>query len=310
MVVAPGLKTNWDAIPGLIEGLADTNGPVASTYGPESATKMSRNVKAFTKGTAIFTQPAGTIKCAGAPQKMMWMALSSWKKAGTRNKMDIVFATGMPTFFGVAKYSKALTALGEKRGVKAEYSTNLVSIDNASRTATFALADGTKVDRKFDLLHVVPPQGPHPFIKNSPIADADGWVAADPATTQHPKYPNIFAIGDGAGLPTSKTAAAVSAQAPVLVHNLLAQMEGKPLPAKYDGYSSCPLLTGHGELILAEFKYGGVPKESFAWLMGSQDKPRLLYYLLKKDFFPWIYWVSFVKGTWFGATGFLRPAAK
>lgn len=109
-------------------------------------------------------------------------------------------------------------------------------------------------------------------------------------------------------------------QAPVLVDNLRAHMDGVALPAKYDGYASCPLLTGHNELMLAEFKYGGVPKETFASWFGSQDIPRAIYYYLKKwvcpgsllfcsaffadvtclplrrrDFFPRVYWASAVK---------------
>ncbi|KAL8286642.1 hypothetical protein RQP46_004170 [Phenoliferia psychrophenolica] len=310
LVVAPGLKTNWAGIPGLAEGVADPTGPVSSIYSAEGAEKTFKNVQNLKSGTAIFTQPAGVIKCAGAPQKVMWMALSTWKKAGIRDAVAMTFATGMPAMFAVPKYAKALNALREQRGVEGHFTTNLVSIDNASRTATFALADGSKIEKKFDLLHAVPPQGPLDFIKNSPLADAVGWVSVDQQTTQHTAYPNVFSLGDGSSLPTSKTAAAISAQAPVLVANLVSLMEGKPLEAKYDGYTSCPLLTGHNELMLAEFKYAAEPKESFSWIMGSQDKPRFLFYLLKKDFFPFIYWSSFLKGTWFGASGFFRPAMK
>lgn len=80
-------------------------------------------------------------------------------------------------------------------------------------------------------------------------ADEAGWVAVNNATTQSTKFANIFSLGDASSMPNSKTAAAITSQAPVLVDNIRAAYDGKELPAKYDGYASCPLLTGHNELM-------------------------------------------------------------
>ncbi|GAA5855081.1 hypothetical protein JCM9279_001803 [Rhodotorula babjevae] len=308
LIVAPGLKINFDAVKGLKEGLADPTSAVSSIYSLDTVEKTWRNIEAFKKGTAIFTQPAGIIKCAGAPQKVLWMAESQWRNEGVRDQVKPVFATGTPTMFGVPKYSAALEQIRQQRNVEGLFNHNLVAVDNKRKVATFATgADGKTVEREFDLLHVVPPQVAPDFVKQSPLADAAGWVAVDPATTQSTKFANVFSLGDASSLPNSKTAAAISSQAPVLVDNLRALHDGAQLPAKYDGYASCPLLTGHNELMLAEFKYGGVPKETFAPILGSQDKPNRLYYHLKKDLFPRVYWSSFLNGTWFGPKGFFRP---
>ncbi|GAA5869930.1 hypothetical protein JCM16303_001844 [Sporobolomyces ruberrimus] len=310
LVVAPGLKIDFDKIKGLNEGLADPSGFVSSIYSVDTVEKVWKNVQNFKSGNAIFTQPAGIIKCAGAPQKILWMAESQWKKDGVRGQVSPIFATGTPSMFGVPKYSAALEKIRQERNVEGLFNHNLISIDNSSRVATFSAGEGKTVEREFDFLHVVPPQCAPDFIKDSPLADAAGWVAVDPATTQSTKFDNIFSLGDASSMPNSKTAAAISSQAPVLVDNLRATMDGvakTELPGQYDGYASCPLLTGHNELMLAEFKYGGVPKETFAPYLGSQDKPSMLYYYLKKDFFPYVYWNSFVKGTWFGPKGFVRP---
>jgi len=151
--------------------------------------------------------------------------------------------------------------------------------------------------------------GPLDFLKNSPIVDSAGWVSVDPGSLQHvkPEYSNIFALGDCSSAPTSKTAAAIIAQAPVLTENLFSMMEtGKISSAKYDGYTSCPLLTGYGELLLAEFKYGLEPKESFAWM--DQSKPNRFFYHLKKDLFPAAYWNFMVKGKWYGNKAVFRPS--
>ena len=55
------------------------------------------------------------------------------------------------------------------------------------------------------------------------------------------------------------------------------------------------LLTGYGQLMLAEFKYGLEPKETFAGVFGDQSIPRLPYYHLKKDVFPHVYWKYMVR---------------
>lgn len=311
LVVAPGLETNFAGVAGLQEALQDPEGPVSSIYSDKTVEKVWRNIQALKSGNAIFTQPAGIIKCAGAPQKVLWMALSQWQRDGVRPNIDAAFATGAGAMFAVPKYSQALESLRQQRNVEGLFQHNLTAVDAKTKTATFVnLADGNKkVDRPFDFLHVVPPQKPFEWVAKSALADEAGWVAVDKATTQHVKYPNVFSLGDASSLPNSKTAAAITAQAPVLVHNLIASLSGKnqaPM-AEYDGYASCPLLTGHNELMLCEFKYGGVPKETFAGVLGGQEKPRRVFYHLKKDFFPYIYWNSFVKGTWFGPKAYTAP---
>lgn len=214
---------------------------VSSIYARDSVEQTWQNIKSFKEGKAIFTQPAGVIKCAGAPQKILWMALSQWKNEGRRSSIDATFATGAPAMFAVPKYAKALEELRKQRDVEGLFQHNLVKVDTRNRVATFKdLAnEGKEVERPFDLLHVVPPQKPHGFIASSPLADAAGWVSVDSKTTQHTKFPNVFSIGDASSLPNSKTAAAISSQAPVLVDNLLAAMKGnKDLKAEYSGYAS------------------------------------------------------------------------
>ncbi|TGJ81499.1 hypothetical protein E0Z10_g7263 [Xylaria hypoxylon] len=307
LIVAPGLETNFGGILGLQEALQDPASQVSSIYSEKTVEQVWQNIQAFKKGPAIFTQPAGIIKCAGAPQKIMWMALSQWQREGVRDKIDISFATGAP----VPKYSQVLDTLRRERNVEGLFQHNLVAIDAKKKVATFKnLAEGAQgatVQKEFGFLHVVPPQKPWDWVAKSKIADSAGWVDVDKSTTQHNKYKNIFSIGDASSLPNSKTAAAITAQVPVMIDNLLATMAGKELKAAYDGYASCPLLTGHNELMLCEFKYGGVPKETFANILGGQETPRALFYYLNKDFFPMVYWNYFLGGSWYGPNHFIRP---
>ncbi|KIW56520.1 hypothetical protein PV05_05178 [Exophiala xenobiotica] len=310
LVVTPGIKIDYNSIKGLPEALADQNSLVSSIYGYDTCNKVFGTIDKLRKGAALFTQPAGVIKCAGAPQKIMWLAVDLWKRAGlfdpsnpSGSAIQVSFATGLPVMFGVAKYSEKLNEMREERAVEGLFQHDLVAIDGD--TATFNRVDTKEqVTKKFDLLHAVPKMGPHAFVKKSGLTNEAGYVDVDENTLQQKKYPNVWSAGDASSLPTSKTVAAITSQAPVLVQNLVASMEGKEPEAKYDGYTSCPLLTEYGKVMLAEFKYGGVPKETFGNMLGiDQATPRRAFYHLKKDFFPWIYQKSHVKGTWHGPKG-------
>jgi NADPH-dependent 2,4-dienoyl-CoA reductase/sulfur reductase-like enzyme len=311
LVVAAGLQINWDAIKGLPEALADPSSGVKSIYSYDTCDQVWSNIEALKGGKAVFTQPIGVIKCPGAPQKIMWMAWSRFDRTSRGNDISIDFYNGMPTMFSVKKYSDALEALRLERKIGGHFQHSLTSIDAANRKATFLKADKSTVEVDYDFLHAVPPMGPLEFLKTAPISDAAGWVDVNPASLRHnkPEYGNIFALGDCSSLPTSRTAAAITAQAPVVAENLYSVLDsGKVNPnAIYDGYTSCPLLTGHGELMLTEFKYGFIPKESFSAFF-DQSKSRRLFYHLKKDLFPWAYWNHMIKGNWFGSSAFRKPS--
>jgi sulfide:quinone oxidoreductase len=308
--VAPGIKVNYDSIKGLPEALANPDSLVSSIYGYDTCNKVYRAIQQMKKGTAIFTQPAGVVKCAGAPQKIMWLSWDYWQKAGLYNatgdsSIKMAFATGLSVMFGVPKYSAKLDELRQQRAVEGCFQHDLVAING--NTAIFNLL-GTQrqLTKHFDFLHVVPKMGPHSFVNNSVLANEAGFVDVDSATTRHNKYRNIWSAGDASSLPTSKTAAAITSQVPVLVDNILSSMNGASLRSIYDGYTSCQLLTQYGKVLLAEFKYGAEPKETFNWLGIDQVTPRRAFYHLKKDFFPWVYYKSMVKGTWGGPKGWLK----
>lgn len=204
----------------------------------------------------MFTQPFGPVKCAGAPQKMLHMAWDRWSKSGRGESIQTEFVTGLPTMFGVPYYNKPLEALRQQRGIEGTFNHNLVEVRAKDQVAVFASTKqpSDKIERAYDFLHVVPPQGPFDFVKNSPLADSVGWVDVDKHTLQSTKFPNVFSLGDASSCPTSKTAAAITAEAPVLTENLSKLMEtGKVGTASYSGYASCPLTIASDRVMLAEF---------------------------------------------------------
>lgn len=292
LVVCPGIQIDWDKIKGLKDALGKDG--VTSNYSYDCVEKTWEFLNNFQGGNAIFTMPVGPIKCAGAPQKIMWLADDAFRKAGIRDKVNVVCAFAGMGIFGVEHYAKTLRGMVEERNIETHFQHNLTEIRAASKEAVFEnLATGESVTMNYELIHVVPPMSAPDFIKESPLSDEEGWVSVDKFTTQHTKYENIFSLGDASSLPTSRTGAAVRKQAPVTVDNLVAHHQGKPLEAKYDGYASCPLVTRYNRVILAEFGYDGKIMETFPF---DQSKERYSMYLLKRYALPKIYWDGMLKG--------------
>lgn len=298
LVVSPGLKLNWEAIPGLKETLGK-NG-VTSNYQWETAPYTWQNVQQLKQGKAIFTQPPMPIKCAGAPQKAMYLACSEWLSKGVLKDIDVEFCNAGGALFGVADYVPALMSYIEKYDINLNLGQTLVAVDGEHKVATFEVTNSAgekeRVEKDFDMLHVCPPQCPLDFIKDSPLADGAGWFDVYQDTLQHKQYEDIFGLGDGTNTPNAKTAAAVRAQAPVVAENVLSVLVKQAPRAVYDGYGSCPLTVERGKIVLAEFVYGGKVKPSFPKWFIDGTKPSYLAWLLKEKSLPWIYWEGMLKG--------------
>ncbi|WP_246813921.1 NAD(P)/FAD-dependent oxidoreductase [Panacagrimonas perspica] len=292
LVVALGIQLDWHKIEGL-EATLGKNG-VSSNYRADTAPYTWKCIREFQGGRALFTQPAMPIKCAGAPQKILYMAADRFKTRGLN--ADMSFFTPGAAIFGVPFYAKALDKVVASYGITPKFGHNLVAVDGLRRRATFDVTiDGktTREDSGFDFLHVVPPQSAPEVLKGSPLADAAGWVSVDKQTLRHTQFSNVFGLGDCTNTPNSKTAAAVRAQAPVVAANLLSAREGSELQARYDGYASCPLTTSVGRIMLAEFAYDGVVTPSFPI---DPRVPRRAYWWLKKSYLPSLYW-QMLKGS-------------
>ncbi len=297
LVACPGIKLDWDAISGLTEALGK-NG-VTSNYRYDLAPYTQQLVRETKGGRALFTQPPMPIKCAGAPQKAMYLSCHQWERGGTLSGTDVQFHNAGAVLFGVAHYVPALMSYIERYGINLKFESKLVAIDGARKIATFEQKQGdaaTRVEEPFDMIHVVPPQVAPDFIRNSPLAAPSGFIEVDEGTLQHKRYPNIFALGDAAGTSNAKTAAAARKQAPIVAVNVLAALAGKPPVAHYDGYGSCPLTVERGKIVLAEFGYGGKLLPSFPkWLIDGA-KPQRLSWLLKDTILPPVYWHGMLKG--------------
>jgi sulfide:quinone oxidoreductase len=299
LVVAPGLKLNWSGVEGLVATLG-RNG-VTSNYRYDLAPYTWELVSQLKSGRALFTQPPMPIKCAGAPQKALYLSADHWRGAGVLKDVEIGFYSAGPVLFGVKDYVPALTGYMERYGAQLNFRHTLTRIDGPSRRAWFnrVLPDGSvgSVETRFDMIHVVPPQHAPDFVRVSPLADAAGWLEVDPQTLRHPRFPGIYGLGDCCSAPNAKTAAAARKQAPVVAHNLLKDLGlVQGADAIYDGYGSCPLTVERGKIVLAEFGYGGKLLPSFPkWLIDG-TRPSRAAWLLKERVLPPVYWKAMLRG--------------
>lgn len=292
LVVGLGLKILWDGIPGLNETIGKNN--VCSNYSYDIAEYTWDCIKNFKGGTAIFTMPGTPVKCGGAPQKIMYLADDAFRRQGVRDKSKVVYVTPQKQIFAIEKYRKTLESVIARKGLEMQFGHELTSIDGTAKKATVLdKSTGQSAVMAFDMIHVTPPMGPMDVIINSPLADDGGWLAVDKYTMQSTKFSNVFGLGDCINAPCAKTGAAVRKQSPVVVRNLISLIQGKPFEAKYDGYGSCPLVTGYGRLVLAEFGYDGAILESFPF---DQSKERWSMYQLKRHLLPQLYWHGMLKG--------------
>lgn len=304
LVVCPGISIDWAKIEGLAESLGK-NG-VTSNYVKEFAPYTWETIQNFKGGTAIFTFPAGAIKCPGAPQKIMYLAEEAFQKQGVRDKTKIIYANATAKMFGVPAYCKPLEEIVERKNIEVKYGYNLIALKPETKEAVFATGEGENVTIKYDMIHVSPSMTTYDFIKQSPISNEQGWVDVDQYTCQHKVYNNVFGLGDSSSLPTSKTAAAIRKEAPVVVANILALMQKQQVNSKYNGYACCPLITGYGKTIMAEFDYNKEPLPSFPL---DPTKERASMWFVKKYILPWLYWNRMLKGEPFEADSwrFLLP---
>ena len=332
LVVCPGLRMATELVEGLTEAM--DKGVVCSNYtDPKHTWEVLKNFKG---GTALFTMPTTPIKCGGAPQKIMYLADEHFKNTGVRNKTDIVFAIPGGVIFAVKPVAKTLMTVIDKKDINIRFFHKLVKVDAEKQIAWYEMAkdldaggcvvmsdddsktldkeiqynykdvktstDGNRFGIHFDMLHLAPPQAAPKFIANSSLSTQDGWLSVNDKTMQHTKYANVFGLGDSAQLPTAKTGAAIRKQAPVVVANILQLMSTNAITNKeYDGYSSCPLVTGYGKMVLAEFDYSKEfkpdPKlKKFPLMISDSSKEHWRLWLLKKYLLPYLYWEKMMKG--------------
>ncbi|MCH9667951.1 MAG: NAD(P)/FAD-dependent oxidoreductase [Actinomycetia bacterium] len=296
LVICPGIQLDWDRTEGLQDTLG-TNG-VSSNYRFDLAPRTWEFIRDLRSGSAVFTMPFGPIKCAGAPQKIAYLAADYWRSQGVLKDIDVHLVVPTPRLFAIPAIADSLDAVAADYGITVHTNAEVTSIDSAARkVAVSAVGEGgSGATLSYDVLHAVPRQSAPDWVKSSALStgEATGYVNIDKHTMQHVRHPNVFSLGDAGSSPNSKTGAAVRKQAPVVVDNIAAFLEGRPLDARYDGYASCPIVTSAQAMLLAEFDYDFNLVPSLPVL--DPTKPHRGYWYLKKYGLPFLYWNVMLKG--------------
>lgn len=296
LVVCPGIQLDWDRIPGLEAGLG-RNG-LSSNYLPQHAPATWRFIRGTRSGSAVFSMPSGAIKCGGAPQKIAYLAADHWRREGVLGRIDVHLVIPGSAIFGVPEFARVLEDVVRRYGIKVHYGSEVTEVrPDAREVVVTDLATGGTSTLPYDVAHLVPPQSAPDWIKRSPLAGADdpaGYVEIDKHTMRHVRHPDVWALGDAGSSPNSKTGAAVRKQAPVLVENLLATINGREPEAAYDGYASCPLTTARNKMLLAEFDYSGRPAPSIPVIDTIRERTDMWY--LKRRGLPFLYWNLMLRG--------------
>lgn len=298
LVMAPGLQLDWAKVPGLAQTIGSHG--TSSNYRFDLAPKTWDLIRATTSGTAVFAMPAGPIKCAGAPQKIAYLAADHWRRTGVLGDIDVHLVLPTPGMFGIPKFAQVLADTAADYGITVHLSSEISAVDGPGRTVTIRSLDtGRTRELEYTMAHLVPPQSAPDWVKASPLADPsdpNGYIEVDQYTLQHRRYPEVFALGDVAGTPNSKTGAAVRHQAPVVVRNMLDAWHGRELTGHYDGYASCPLTLSQRRLLLAEFDYSGKPAPSNPLPWPDTTEPLVDFNQFKKTGLPLMYWHGMLKG--------------
>ncbi len=279
LIVATGLALDYASIAGMDPQRIGENGLGSHYASPAGAAATWRAMSDFAErgGVAVFGRPETEMKCAGAPLKYAFLTDDVLRRRGTRGQAELIYPAPQSSLFSVPIVAEKVRMLFADRGIEASFGHTLAAIDIDRRIATYRTDDGS-VEIGYDFINVIPPMRAPAAVRASPLAwragalAADGWIEVDKRTMRHPRYANVFAVGDVAGVPKGKTAASVKWQVPTAVDHLVADIQGTTSTAAYDGYTSCPLITRIGRAMLVEFDYDDNLTPSFPGIISPLEE--------------------------------------
>jgi len=295
LIISTGLELRYDLIEGLDPDQIGQGGIASIYHSPEAGVASHKQAMSFAQsngGNAIFTRPKGALKCAGAPLKATNLVEYFVRQTGNRDRFQFDYMTAEDSLFSVAVFDKRLQEIWQERAIKHHYAQELKAIDSQSKKAWFSTKNGDEIEKKWDFIHISPPMSAIPVVRNSVLADTSdfkGYLEVDKFTLQHKRYSNVFGLGDTIGTPVGKTAASVKAQLPVVAANLTALIREEDMPARWDGYTSCPMILDVGHAMLWEFDYSLQPVTALPFKMVDPLEKSKLSWVMEKSLLRPVY---------------------
>lgn len=310
LVLTPGVQTNWEKVEGITKDTLG-QGNAHSIYDFEGAQKTWKAIQELSKtgGRGIYTDTYTKHKCGGAPKKICLLTEHYTRKQDTRDTVNLDYYTASHELYDVPYYTPRLLEIYKERNVPIYLNVRVKGVDTAAKQVHFEKIEKNGEEKTitpfvedYDFLHFTPPMSAPDFVREAGLGWAEGklaaeaWVMVDKETLVHSKYPNIISLGDVAGIPTSKTSAAIRVQVPVAAKNLISLMEGKEPTEKYNGYAACPIVTDYGHVLLCEFDYDKKPASSFPFTMLDVSQEQWLAWILKVYILKPIYFYGMLNG--------------
>jgi len=296
LIISTGIELRYDLIEGMDKKLIGKDGIASIYYSPEAGIASYKQAHDFIenpgRGNAVFTRPQGAMKCAGAPMKATNLVEYFANEAGKRSQIAFDYYTSEDKLFAVKSFDEKLQEIWKKREITPNYLHTLRAIDTSKKEATFLLADGSDKKVDWDFIHIVPPMTPPAIISQSVLADTDkfkSYLEVDEYSMQHKRYGNIFGLGDCVGTPIGKTAASVKSQLPVVTSNICDLINNVTPSAKWDGYTSCPMILDVGHAMLWEFNYSLKPVTALPFEVVDPLKESKLAWHMEETFLRPIY---------------------
>jgi sulfide:quinone oxidoreductase len=294
LIVCPGIQLDWGRVPGLAEAMQTP--AAASHYEFELAQKASLLLRDLKEGTVVFTQPDGPASCAGAAQKPMYQACDYWRATGVLDRIRVVMVVPTETAF-LPPFDRELERKIEEYGIELRTRSVLLRVDPAAQEVVIGGPDGPE-HLHYDVLNVEPPQSAPDWLKASALpapGSSGGFVEVDPRTLRHPRFPQIWALGDAAATTNSKCGGALRKQTWVLAKNLSRVLRGKEPKARYDGYAVCPFTVSRSTVVWAEFDDQGHQKPTIPFFRRMYRESRLSW-VFDRHVLPWVYWNLILTG--------------
>ena len=294
LIVCPGIQLDWGRVPGLAEAMQTP--AAASHYEFELAQKASLLLRDLKEGTVVFTQPDGPASCAGAAQKPMYQACDYWRATGVLGRIRVVMVVPTETAF-LPPFDRELERKIEEYGIELRTRSVLLRVDPAAQEVVIGGPDGPE-HLHYDVLNVEPPQSAPDWLKASVLpapGSSGGFVEVDPRTLRHPRFPQVWALGDAAATTNSKCGGALRKQTWVLAKNLSRALRGKEPKASYDGYAVCPFTVSRSTVVWAEFDDQGHQKPTIPFFRRMYRESRLSW-VLDRHVLPWVYWNLILTG--------------
>lgn len=326
LLVTPGIQCNWEQIEGITQGTLGV-GNAHSIYDFEGAQKTWVAIQEFVErgGRGVYADTYTKHKCGGAPKKICLLTEHLARKRKRRDGVVLDFFTASGQLYDVPYFTPRLLDIYKERNVSITIRTRIKGVDTAAKQVHFIKSEkvkqevsggadgGMRVVEKsvtseykedYDFLHLTPPQSAPDFVREAGLGWTEGdlaaeaWTMVDKDTLVHKLYPNIISLGDVAGVPTSKTSAAVRKQVPVAVENMVALIEGDAPTAIYDGYAACPIVTNYGHVLMAEFNYQKERQSSFPLSMMDMSRESRIAWFLKVRALKPLYFYGMIPGWW------------